>query len=51
MKVYVQPMFRKSIDPMAIRIDAVDVEADDSFSVETTLGIRLILRLDLPTRS
>ncbi len=43
-RVYVHPAFRRSIDPDDIGIDAIEVEADDSFSIETTLGYRFILR-------
>lgn len=40
-KVYVQPSFMTS---QKFYIDAVYTEADDSFSAETSLGCRLILR-------
>ena len=43
-KVYVHPLFKRAINPESINIDAVKVEVDDSFSLETNLGYRLILK-------
>ena len=43
-EIYIHPSFKKAVSGENIRLDAVEVEVDDSFSLETNLGYRLILK-------
>jgi hypothetical protein len=43
-RVYVHPGFQASLGNRAFFIDVVDRESDDSFSAETSLGKKLLLR-------
>ena len=43
-EIYVHHAFRHVVDEDIINIDAVEIDVDDSFSLETNFGYRLILK-------
>ncbi|MEM4417152.1 MAG: hypothetical protein QXD32_03750 [Nitrososphaerota archaeon] len=44
LKIYIQPSFLQTLGGGGYIVDAVESEADDSFSAETSYGYRLILK-------